>query len=427
MRLNWFSPLPPAATGVAEFAAHVLPALCDRAEVVVWTDQERVDGLDPRAEVQRYQPDTVPWKELNRADISVYHLGNNQEHHSGPWLVSRRSPGIVVLHDVRLPHFFVNFYRQRLQDQAGYVATMERAYGPEGRDYAERFWAHRVPEEVIAERFPLTEHVVEGALGVMVHTPAACEELRPIRRWPLAFHPLAYRRPMAPPCPAPRTEPYRLVVFGHISVNRRLEQVLEALADLPERGRFHLHVFGSLWDPKRIEALVARPELRSCVTLHGFVPDDVLERALAQAHLAINLRYPTMGEGSISQLRIWEHALPSLVSEVGWYATLPRDVVAFVRPGQEGDDIRRHLRDFLADPASFARLGEQGRRFLGEHHAPEKYVDTLLALCAEGLVHRRRALGYYLAERAGGELSLWCADGGKVARPVAEQITRLVA
>jgi glycosyltransferase involved in cell wall biosynthesis len=163
------------------------------------------------------------------------------------------------------------------------------------------------------------------------------------------------------------------------------------------------------------------------VTLHGFVPDNVLERALSEAHLAINLRYPTMGEGSISQLRIWEHALPSLVSDVGWYATLPPETVAFVRPGHEVADLRRHLQEFLRDPTAFRRRGEQGRRYLVEHHSPEQYAATLLALCAEGLVHRRRSLGYYLAERAGRELSLWCADGREVARPVAEQITRLVA
>ena len=35
--------------------------------------------------------------------------------------------------------------------------------------------------------------------------------------------------------------------------------------------------------------------------------------------LLINLRYPTMGEASLSQLRIWRHALPSMVTQVGWH------------------------------------------------------------------------------------------------------------
>ncbi len=427
MKINWFSPLPPAGTGVAEYAAHLLPALCDRAEVVVWTDQERCDVLDARAEVRRYQPDQIAWADLNRADLSVYHVGNNQEHHGGPWLVSRRQPGLVVLHDVSLPHFFVNLYRQRLKDRAGYCAHMERVYGANGRALAAEFWDHRVPPEYVAERCPLTELAVEGALGVFVHTPAAYEELKPRRRWPLACHPLAYRATPRPAPPPRDGMPYQLIVFGHISANRRLEYVLEALAHAERRDRFHLHVYGSLWDPRHIEQLAKAPALRGRVTLHGYVADAELDAALASAHLAINLRFPTLGEGSISQLRIWDHALPTLVSRVGWYATLPASAVAHVRPGHEVEDVRRHLDDFLRDPAAFARMGECGRRYLQEHHAPGAYVEALLGLCEEARQYRPRALSYYLAERAGAEMSAWCTDSAKALRPVAGQIARLVA
>lgn len=54
---------------------------------------------------------------------------------------------------------------------------------------------------------------------------------------------------------------------------------------------------------------------------------------LAHSDMALNIRYPSMEEASFSQLRIWEHALPAIVTRVGWYATLPEDVVFFVRPG----------------------------------------------------------------------------------------------
>jgi hypothetical protein len=71
-----------------------------------------------------------------------------------------------------------------------------------------------------------------------------------------------------------------------------------------------------------------------------------------------------MGESSISQLQIWEHGLPSLVTAVGYYATLPEETVAFVRPSHELEDIQAHLRRFLADPAAFSRMGLAGRRYL---------------------------------------------------------------
>ena len=43
MKLNWFSPLPPAKTGIADYTLGLLPALSKQAEVVLWTDQSSWD------------------------------------------------------------------------------------------------------------------------------------------------------------------------------------------------------------------------------------------------------------------------------------------------------------------------------------------------------------------------------------------------
>ena len=44
MRLNWFSPLPPARTEIANYTVRLLPALCASCDVTLWTDQP-VSGL----------------------------------------------------------------------------------------------------------------------------------------------------------------------------------------------------------------------------------------------------------------------------------------------------------------------------------------------------------------------------------------------
>ena len=107
-------------------------------------------------------------------------------------------------------------------------------------------------------------------------------------------------------------------------------------------------------------------------------PLRILEAALASAHLAINLRFPTMGEASVSQLQIWAHALPSLVTRVGWYATLPQETVAFVRPEHEIIDIQAHLRAFVDDPRRYVQMGEDGHRFLQAYHTPGAYVQAII-------------------------------------------------
>ena len=46
-QINWFSPLPPARTGIADYTFGILPELSRRAEVTLWTDRT---GWDPALE-----------------------------------------------------------------------------------------------------------------------------------------------------------------------------------------------------------------------------------------------------------------------------------------------------------------------------------------------------------------------------------------
>jgi len=167
--------------------------------------------------------------------------------------------------------------------------------------------------------------------------------------------------------------------------------------------------------------------LTSIVTLHGFVPEAELGEALAAADLAINLRYPTMGEASATQLRIWSHALPSLVTQVGWYASLPDTVVAHVRPEHEVEDIQTHLRAYLANPIGFTGMGAKGRALLEEQHAPEIYVRSIFNVAADAERFRPRAVAYNLAERAGAEMSAWMKPTARAEiKSVSEKIYGLV-
>ena len=147
--------------------------------------------------------------------------------------------------------------------------------------------------------------------------------------------------------------------------------------------------------------------LQDVVTLHGFVPAEDLEAALASAHLAINLRFPTMGEASVSQLQIWDHALPSLVTRVGWYATLPQETVAFVRPEHEIIDIQAHLRAFLDDPGRYAQMGEDGRRYLQTYHTPGAYVQAIIDAVRDAEAFRPDAMAHDMARRVGQEMRRW--------------------
>jgi len=123
--------------------------------------------------------------------------------------------------------------------------------------------------------------------------------------------------------------------------------------------------------------------------------------------LAVNLRYPSMGEASLSQLVIWEHALPALVTRVGWYATLPEDTAAFIRHEQELEDIKLQLSSFLREPERFASMGHRGFEVLCRDHAPDRYADSLIQLGQTLPYWSLRATNLIMAKRVGRDMQRW--------------------
>jgi glycosyltransferase involved in cell wall biosynthesis len=416
MKLNWFSPLPPAPTDIAHYTKRILPALSSVAEVTLWTDQRDWHRqLEKFADVRTYRLERMPWAELNRADVTFYQMGNNPRFHGTIWQVSRLHAGVVVLHDFRLHHLFDGLYRVEFRDRDSYLEVMQRYYGEQGRrdaGYCYQTDARNI--DYMAERYPLTNFALENAIGVVAHTRDSFDSLSKDQPWPIAYAPLPFPLNGVETPTTQRREKaldarYRLILFGYIGRNRRLNSIFKALAEIPERDSFQLEVFGSILDEeKQIRAEIKSLNLKNNVTLHGFTPEEELDRALSESDLAINLRFPTMGEASGSQLRIWAHALPSLVSPVGWYASISPEIAAFVRPDEnEVADIQKHLRSFLANPQRFATMGERGRKELAENHSPEGYVRALLQIATRARNYRPRAAYLALAERAAASVGDW--------------------
>src|SRR5262249_24456139 len=105
--------------------------------------------------------------------------------------------------------------------------------------------------------------------------------------------------------------------------------------------------------------------------------------------------------------QVWDHALPSLVTRVGWYATLPQETVAFVRPEYEVVDLQAHFRAFLDDPGRYAQMGEEGHRYVQTYHTPGAYVQTILDAVRDAEAFRLQALGHDMARRVGQEMRRW--------------------
>ena len=418
MRLHWFSPLPPDRSEIAHFATTIVEALANEAEVTVWTDGHRGDVHVPRGAVLRaYPPRGTGTDVFAKSDCAFFNLGNHAKFHAWIWNAAQTVPGIAIVHDPALQDLFI----AASGSAARYTALMRQTYGHAGETAAGRVLRGEASPLDLSRAYPLTDIAFQHALAGVVHWPGALRAPRvPVRCLPLPYAARAH-----PPRARPIGEstPARLMMMGHLGPNRRLAQTLDALAAFPRRDKVRLDIYG-MAGGLDIGALAAERGIAPQVAHHGYVPAERLDAALREADLLINLRSPTMGEVSATQLRAWDHALPTLVSYTGWYATIPPEAAGFVRtnpPEIERADIQRHLAALLDDPASYIAMGRAGRQFLVERHAVGPYVAGLLELArAVPRLAPEWAQGY-LADRVGA-LTVGWPENEVISNTAAERI-----
>jgi glycosyltransferase involved in cell wall biosynthesis len=428
VKLNLFSPLPPTRSDIARLTVHMLPHLAREAEVTLWCSDAEWNLEPPSgATVRHYDWQGPPWREINQADATFYQMGNDPRYHHAIWHMSQQHPGIVILHDLMMQHFFSGLvFHDRGLNRRQYLELVERHHGIKGRVLAEMHVQGLLATEELAQRCPLTEAATENALAVIVHSAAAYAELPEDAS--VVLLPLCVGMPMPdldPPRAREATEPYRLTVFGFLGPNRKLPLLLRALATFPEPGRFRLDIFGTMEGQEKMEELVCRLGLSDTVRLHGFKTARELDAALRQTDLVVNMRDPSMGEASGSQLHLFQYGLPSLVTQRAWYATLPEDTVAFVRPEHEIEDIQRHLAEFLRDPERYRTLGRNGRRYVAENHSIERYASALLEVAAQAPELRAKWIARDLARRSATAMSSW-SDAATI-DPLSSKVAREIA
>jgi glycosyltransferase involved in cell wall biosynthesis len=422
-RLNLFSPLPPLRSDVGNHTLIVARALRNLADVTLWTPQAEPPEFHLDVPVVCYDPASLDWTRLNRADANIYNIGNNATYHRAIFDIARQAPGIVVLHDTRLQHFFARYSETAGADRAFYLDRMRRSHGPAGLSDANAWLAGERTLDTLVDRYPMTVAALERALAAIVHNESEQQALAAQTRTPVFHLPLAY--PAGPP--PERGEPngtLRLVVFGFLGTNRRLGPILEVIAALPDQD-LRLDIYGLLDEPDPIDRQIATLGLVGRVCRQGYVPEAELQAALLRADLALNLRFPSMGEASGSQLRIWSAALPSVVTRTGWYATLPEEAVFFVEPDREAEMLTGHLEALRRDRALFHQVGGRGRAIVEAKHDPALYARGLLDIVSGiGSLHARRA-AIDLSHRSA-QLLFDAVDVGGVAL-CAEQVADAVA
>ena len=407
MKIALFSPMPPERSGIADYTSLLLPALRERAEILV---VKRGAKRPPRG-----------------ADLAVYHIGNDPAAHG--WIVDalHRVPGAVVLHDFVLHHLVSGMTLAR-GDVRGYLDALERDGGLPARLLGHAVIEKRIPPlwENRAVDLPLAREVLDDATGLIVHSRYVHDRARatgfakPIEVIP---HP-AWAVPELSPVAV--TGSPLIAAFGNLNESKRLSQLLQAFVRVrAAHPEARLLLVGAASPNFELRHRLQRLGLDGeGVEQTGYVDESELWALMAAADIHVNLRAPTMGETSGTAVRALCLGKPLVVSDLGWFAELP-DQVALKVPvdDDEIDTLTAALELLTARPDVRAAMGEAGLALAREVHEVNRVAEAQVRFF-EQLAGGAHVADAVLADvsRAAAEVGIEprSADAAEVARRLSE-------
>ena len=352
MRVAYYSPMPPSRSGIADYSALLLPALSERLDVVV-------------ARPGRFRRDP-------KADVALYHVGNDAEAHG--WIVEalRRRPGVVVLHDFVLHHLVVGLTFGR-GDMAGYLSAMEREAGLVGRLLGYAVLDNKIPPlwETRPEDFPMAGEVLQLATGLIAHSRYVEQRAREIGfEGPI-------RRIAHPAWPDPKVEQATVDgaplfgCFGNLTDGKRIPQLLRAFEQV--RGR---HPAARLLLVGAASARLRSLELPEGVLREDYVDERRLWSLMAACDAIVSLRWPTMGETSGTAIRALGLGKPLVVSDVGWFSELPGEVALKVPVDEREQETLEAALEALTDERTRTVMGAAALELAEREHGLDRVAEA---------------------------------------------------
>lgn len=329
-------------------------------------------------------------REIDGFDMAIYNLGDYLYFHREIYEAALARPGITVLHDLVMHHFFTGYYLQHRTDPDGYVREVAFSHGEEGERFARAVVDGRVGGAVWGGpqmlRFHMARSALHGSDGVVVHSEYARRAVAEVSEAsvihiPFPTPPIAD----APWASAPRSggaagHKLRLLTFGMINPNKMVAEVIRAIgASDVLRGRVTYDVLGSTEHDAQyadeLRRLIGEWGLDGVVALLGRRSEDELHEYLRGADVVINLRNPHFGESSWSLLESTFLGTPTVVWKHGFYDEFPDDAVAKVI---NADELRSTLERLCRGADARVALGDRAREYARRTFSTAEYCRRLL-------------------------------------------------
>jgi glycosyltransferase involved in cell wall biosynthesis len=348
-RVNHWSPWGADASGIANYARHLVPELDDHVDVTIVHPSE-VDSF-----YRTLRPDEVDAPTLDDADLNIFHVGNHLSFHH--WMLAplMRFGGVVVLHDWSLFDLIRPlFYRS--------VALWQREMRFNHEHDIDLAQLRNEPGFLMAH--PMNRRVLEAADVVVAHTPWTVEMA-------LAAHPHLDVRyvPLAGPSleVAPVPANGAITVLGGVGRHKQIDVAVRAFARVaPQHPDSVLRIVGRGDDRAeiaRLRELSSELRVDRRVEWHLDVDRARYLELIEASLLVVTLRGDTAGEMSGVMVEAWGAGRVAVTSDQPQFRSFDERICRRIPIEADAatDALAAILAGALANPAKFDEDGQLAR------------------------------------------------------------------
>ncbi|MEZ5354832.1 MAG: glycosyltransferase [Bryobacteraceae bacterium] len=371
LRVAYFSPMPPALSGIADYSEALLDPLSSHCAVTLF-----------RGDRQPFDPSAF--------DVALYQVGNNPDH-AEAYETALAHPGVVVLHEANLHHLLAALTITR-GDWDAYLREVEFDGGQEALAYARKVRALEVGPDY--DGVTALRRVLSNARGLIAHSSYVIDRAReagyqgpaakiPHGAWIPEVDRMRWRSRLGVAPAAPL-----IGIFGHLKPYKRIAESLRAFRRVVRRQpNAKLILAGEPHPELPLERMIASLGIGAEARLLGRVDIEEFVGYLAACDIVLNLRFPTVGETSGTLLRAMGLGKAVIVSSVGAFAEFPDETCLKVPPGNgaaEEDLLAEYLTLLVERPDLVRTLGSRARKWVESecrwHRAAEMYASFLEAV-----------------------------------------------
>jgi glycosyltransferase involved in cell wall biosynthesis len=384
--LYFHSPLPPAETGIADYAFEILARLKNHFDIVI------VDDGECRVAADALLLPTIPvevWRDLRKRSsrgIDFYHLGNNR-FHTGILERALGYPGLCAIHDASLTGLLLS--NPRLWPAFRRFAEYDLGV------HADRFIEARERFEIFGWQDFLLRNlglITDSSLGVVVHSEYVESLIRRRHRPHHLFrlnHHLAeeFRAREGAAIANPRVVDFlrenasrvKIATFGFLTPPKRIDWLVEATRSALAAGADIALILGGKAHPDTRIPEVIRDLPPESVLVTGYLSEPDMRGLMCASDLHVALRFPSVGETSGTLTRALGLGVPSVVLDHEAFSEFAPDHVT--KLPLTGDTARRLgdlLLDFCANRKKYDERAAAARNWAIEHASLDRSVSGLV-------------------------------------------------